>query len=128
MSSLRSGACGLLLAAGILAGARAGDLAPSELDRTLAASLPAAQGRAFVSQAGSDNGTSLLQSGLDNEAFVQQGGQRNTASIVQAGAGNRAGIDQRGMLNTARIEQYGQHGYARITQYGNGKSVTLIQH
>ena len=132
MNALRFRAGGLLLAAGILAGARAGDLGPSELDvrpaAIAAAVLPAAPGRATVSQAGSDNSASLLQTGLDNEAVVQQIGQRNAASIVQAGAGNRAGIDQQGTLNTARIEQYGQQGYARITQYGNGKSATIVQH
>jgi hypothetical protein len=55
MNALRFHACGLLLLAGILADARAGDLAPSELDPPLsvprsagmaAASQPAAQGRA----------------------------------------------------------------------------------
>ena len=99
MNAPRLAAGGLLLASGILAGARAGDLGPSELDvptAVIAATpMPAAPGRASVSQTGSDNGASLLQAGLDNEAFVQQGGQRNTASILQAGSGNRAGINYR---------------------------------
>jgi minor curlin subunit len=133
---LLSFACALLLAAG----ARAGDLAPSELDgpvRTaqagkataaIVAGLVVRQSQASVTQDGTANSAGIVQSGLDDQALVQQRGSQNEAGILQAGMGNRAVIEQQGVLNTARIVQYGQQGMARITQYGNGKSAAIIQY
>jgi minor curlin subunit len=128
--------CVLLLAAT----ARAGDLAPSELDGParaaragratagMVAALVARQDQVTVAQDGTGNNAGVVQSGLDNEATIQQRGLQNDAGILQAGAGNRAAIEQQGVLNTARIEQYGQQGQARITQYGNGKTATIVQY
>jgi hypothetical protein len=124
----------VLLVLGITLGARAQDLADSEImiDQVQEVFIPASvdftASDIFLRQSGSDNTAKLIQDGSHVKLYViQQGmcGQGNNVTVTQDGSNLYAGIAQVGSLNSVYLGMEGRDMMVGIGQLGYENNVKL---